>query len=144
MAPLYWLRKNAWSIGLPLGIVLLLISLGRQHEMRMEQRSSDFQFQTATLQLAFKQNQGQATTRFTDKVLEVIGHLKQVNLTEKKHLILTLSSEDQLDRILCQMRKPNRQIIKEIEIGSMVKIKGICQGKKPERDGILLTDCILL
>lgn len=90
----------------------------------------DFQVNASELMNEFQQNEATATTKYSEKVLEITGKFVAKNKLENGTDILVL--EDEMQGISCQLdsvwAKRNQATIQALVTGQPVKIKGICKG----------------
>lgn len=91
---------------------------------------ADFTVEAPALIQEFEQQEAQATTKYSEKVLEITGKLASKNQLSNGTTLLML--EDEMQGISCQLdsswSKANRSVIESLEPGSTVKVKGICKG----------------
>jgi len=78
----------------------------------------------------FVKDENTATTKYSEKVLEITGALKAKSKMENGTDLLIL--EDEMQGISCQLdsswASSNQSVIQSLEIGKPVKIKGVCKG----------------
>lgn len=88
----------------------------------------------------FLSDQSQANHAFTDKIIEVVGKVKEVSfLNNRNTLILQGPIED--SGIICDMNSDQFSLIKKLQKGQKVKIKGICKGFLKD---VIMLNCIML
>lgn len=121
-----------------IGIIVIAILAGAGIGLKMffkphaeiSKLNIDFQVNAPDLMNEFQQNEAAATTKYSEKVLEISGKLVAKNKLENRTNILVL--EDEMQGISCQLdsswAKSNQTVIQELQPGQPVKVKGICKG----------------
>ncbi len=121
-----------------IGIIVIAILAGAGIGLKMffkphaeiSKLNIDFQVNAPDLMNEFQQNETAATTKYSEKVLEISGKLVAKNKLENGTNILVL--EDEMQGISCQLdstwAKSNQTVIQELQLGQPVKVKGICKG----------------
>jgi hypothetical protein len=121
-----------------IGIIVIAILAGAGIGLKMffkphaeiSKLNIDFQVNAPDLMNEFQQNEAAATTKYSERVLEISGKLVAKNKLENRTNILVL--EDEMQGISCQLdstwAKSNQPIIQELQLGQPVKVKGICKG----------------
>ncbi len=121
-----------------IGIILIAILAGAGIGLKMffkphtevSKLNIDFQINAPELMNDFRQNETAATTKYSEKVLEISGKLVAKNKLENGTDVLVL--EDEMQGISCQLdsswTKSNPSVIQELQPGQPVKVKGICKG----------------
>ena len=121
-----------------IGIIVIAILAGAGIGLKMffkphaeiSKLNIDFQVNAPDLMNEFQQNETAATTKYSEKVLEISGKLVAKNKLENRTDILVL--EDEMQGISCQLdsswAKSNQTAIQELQTGQPVKVKGICKG----------------
>lgn len=121
-----------------IGIILIAILAGAGIGLKMffkphaeiSKLNIDFQVNASELMNEFQQNEATATTKYSEKVLEITGKFVAKNKLENGTDILVL--EDEMQGISCQLdsvwAKRNQATIQALVTGQPVKIKGICKG----------------
>ena len=81
-------------------------------------------------ELKVEQDESAATTKYSEKVLEISGHLAAKSKLANGTDLLIL--EDEIQGISCQIDNSwgtaNQSVIESLETGSQVTIKGVCKG----------------
>lgn len=121
-----------------IGIIVIAILAGAGIGLKMffkphaeiSKLNIDFQVNASELMNEFQQNEATATTKYSEKVLEITGKFVAKNKLENGTDILVL--EDEMQGISCQLdsvwAKRNQATIQALVTGQPVKIKGICKG----------------
>lgn len=91
---------------------------------------ADFTMDASTLINEFKEQEDAATTKYSEKVLEISGTLASKSQLPNGTTLLVL--EDEMEGISCQLDSNwvsnNQEIIDSLSPGSPVKVKGVCKG----------------
>ncbi len=121
-----------------IGICLLVIITGAGIGLKMffkphadiSKINTDFKVEASNLIDEFQKNENTATTKYSEKVLEISGKLVNKNKLENGTEVLVL--EDEMQGISCQLdstwAKSNSTDIQKLETGQPIKMKGICKG----------------
>jgi len=119
-------------------IVLIVIVIGAGVGLKMffkphadvNKMKADFKVEAAGLIDEFQREEEAATTKYSEKVLEISGKLASKNQLPNGTTLLML--EDEMQGISCQLDSDwvaaNRAVIESLEAGSPVTVKGICKG----------------
>jgi len=126
--------KAKYIIGIILLAILAVAGIGLKMFFKPHAEISklniDFQVNAPDLMNEFQQDETAATTKYSEKVLEISGKLVAKNKLENGTNILVL--EDEMQGISCQLdstwSKSNQPAIQELQTGQPVKVKGICKG----------------
>ena len=91
---------------------------------------ADFKVEATQLMDEFQNEENVATTKYSEKVLEISGKLAAKNKLPNGTDLLVL--EDEMQGISCQLdsvwSSANQSVIQALEPGNPVTIKGICKG----------------
>ncbi len=91
---------------------------------------AEFKLEAIQLMDEFQKEENAATTKYSEKVLEISGKLVTKNKLPNGTDLLVL--EDEMQGISCQLDSvwaaANQPVIKSLETGNPVTIKGICKG----------------
>ncbi|MBW8331372.1 MAG: OB-fold putative lipoprotein [Prolixibacteraceae bacterium] len=91
---------------------------------------SEFKVEANGLIGEFEQDENAATTKYSEKVLEITGKLASKNKLQNGTDLLMM--EDEMQGISCQLDSSwaatNQATIEALETGSSVTVKGICKG----------------
>lgn len=121
-----------------IGIIVIAILAGAGIGLKMffkphaeiSKLNIDFQVNASELMNEFQQNETTATSKYSEKVLEITGKLVAKNKLENGTDILVL--EDEMQGISCQLdstwAKSNQADVQKLQPGQPVKVKGICKG----------------
>lgn len=121
-----------------IGIIVIAILAGAGIGLKMffkphaeiSKLNIDFQVNAPDLMNEFQQNETAATTKYSEKILEISGKIVAKNKLENGTDVLVL--EDEMQGISCQLdstwAKSNQTVIQGLQPGQPVKVKGICKG----------------
>lgn len=84
---------------------------------------SDFTMKAADLLIAFESDETLANSKYLDKVIEVSGYVKKLNVDEGKTTVY-LDSDNPMSNVIFQLEEFNTSI-KE---GEKITLKGVCTG----------------
>jgi len=91
---------------------------------------ADFNVDAPVLINEFQKKEDAATAKYSEKVLQISGKLAAKNQLPNGTTLLVL--EDEMQGISCQLDSnwvaANQPVIKALQIGNPVTVKGICQG----------------
>jgi hypothetical protein len=92
--------------------------------------NTEFKLDASNLIGEFEQDETAATTKYSEKVLEITGKLAAKSKLENGTDLLIL--EDEMQGISCQLDSvwaaSNPSIIQALEPGNTVVVKGVCKG----------------
>ena len=119
-------------------LVVIVIAVGAGIGLKMffkphaniNRLKAEYKLDASSLISEFEQDENSATTKYSEKVLEINGELK--SKTKMQNGIDLLILEDEMQGISCQLdcswASANQPIIQSLEIGRSITIKGICKG----------------
>lgn len=126
--------KLKYLILTALFVVLLGAAIGlkmffKPHADIVKQKP-DFTIEATTLLSEFEEDENTATTKYSEKVLEISGKLAAKSKLESRTHLLIL--ENEMMGISCQLDSSwataNQATIEKLQHGEQVKIKGVCKG----------------
>ena len=118
--------------------ILFLILLGAGIGLKMffkphddiSKMNAEFKVEASALMDEFGKDETSATTKYSEKPIEIIGKLVAKSKLPNGTDLLVL--EDEMQGISCQLdstwSSSNQQIIQSLETGNQVTVKGICKG----------------
>lgn len=92
------------------------------------------------LTVLFLKNEEKANQKFREKVIEVSGTIKNINLLNQNSNII-LNGSHVNHNIICQIELHKKEKITKLQIGQKVNIKGICKGYLKD---VILLNCTLV
>lgn len=117
-------------------LVVILVGVGIGLKMYFKPHAdinklkAEFQVEAAKLLDEFQKEESAATTRYSEKVLEINGKLVAKSKLPNGTDLLVL--EDEMQGISCQLDSvwaaANQATIQALETGKPVTVKGICKG----------------
>ncbi len=104
---------------------------------------------TDSLQQLFKENEQEATKSYNGKILQVSGTISNIaSPTDTNIVVLLAIDSDPMSNISCQMDPAFNARMKGLSEGSIVSIKGICNGVKKDdllgSTDVLLNRCVII
>lgn len=117
-------------------LVLILIGAGIGLKMFYKQHAdvnkteAAFKVEAIKLMDEFQKDENAATTKYSEKTIEIDGNLVAKNKLANGIDVLIL--ENEMEGISCQLDSgwatANQAVIQALETGKPVKIKGVCKG----------------
>lgn len=119
-------------------LALVAIAIGASVGLKMffkphadiSKLKSEFKLDASNLISEFGQDENTATTKYSEKILEISGKLVAKNKLPNGTDLLVL--EDEMQGISCQLdsswSSANQSVIQSLETGNPVTIKGVCKG----------------
>lgn len=124
--------KHAVILILVLGIVGVGVGLKMffKPHADVNKLEADFKVLAAGLMDEFQKEENLATTKYSEKVLEIQGKLVAKSKLPNGTDLLVL--EDEMQGISCQLdsswASENQKIVQALQVGNPVTIKGVCKG----------------
>jgi len=119
-------------------LALIVVFLGAGISLKMffkphadiNKLKTEFKMEASSLISEFEKDENSATTKYSEKILEINGELKSKTKMQNGTDLLILA--DEMQGISCQLdsswASANQSIIQALEIGKPITIKGICKG----------------
>jgi len=117
-------------------VVLILVGAGIGLKMFFKPHAdinkleADFKVEATKLMDEFQKEENAATTKYSEKILEISGKLVAKNKLQNGTDLLVL--EDEMAGISCQLDSSwstvNQPAIQALETGKQVTVKGVCKG----------------
>ena len=126
--------KIKYAIILVLAIIVIGAGIGLKMFFKphddITKLNTEFKVEAAQLMDEFQKEENAATTKYSEKVLEISGKLVAKNKLSNGTNLLVL--EDEMQGISCQLDSvwtaANQPIIQKLETGNPVTVKGVCKG----------------
>lgn len=147
------MKRNIILFAGLLAIVGIVVAYMMYNKPHTDVGSSDAQFEMTADELfaAFDSDYDNARTKYEDQVILVSGQLHSLDMgnEEAPQLLLMTSFDD--GYIRCGFDASYSEIIEDIDIGTKLKIKGICKGMD-KLEGldllndidVVLSNCIII
>ena len=100
----------------------------------------DFRLPAATLSNEFENDEGAASKKYIDKVVEITGLVSEVALGSDSIVNVTLSQPDALSGVICSFQGRSIDDVK-VKKGDIATIRGECSGVLLD---VLLNNCVLI
>jgi len=119
-------------------LVLVVIVVGAGIGLKMffkphadiNKLEAEFKVEATQLMDEFQKEENAATTKYSEKVLEISGKLAAKNKLPNGTDLLVL--EDEMQGISCQLDSvwslANQSVIQKLEPGNLITVKGVCKG----------------
>lgn len=119
-------------------IILLVIVIGAGVGLKMffkphadvNRMKPDYKVEATSLIDEFQKTEDAATTKYSEKVLEITGKLATKSKLTNGTTLLML--EDEMQGISCQLDSnwvtANQAVIQSLELGKPITVKGVCKG----------------
>ncbi|MEP7321447.1 MAG: hypothetical protein ABI761_05985 [Saprospiraceae bacterium] len=88
---------------------------------------------------AFKENEGEASIKFINKVIEVSGNIAD-SKNENNQIIIQIETTDVMSTVICNLDSSETSDRKNFKIGDSIRIKGICSGYLSD---VILDRCVV-
>lgn len=126
--------KIKYAILLVLAMIIIGIGIGLKMFFKphadVNKSVTEFKVGAAGLLDEFQKAENTATTKYSEKVLEISGKLVAKNKLPNGTDLLVL--EDEMQGISCQLdsswASENQAVIKALETGKPITVKGVCKG----------------
>lgn len=119
-------------------LILVVIVVGAGFGLKMffkphadvNKLDAEFKLEATKLMDEFQKEENAATTKYSEKVLEISGKLVAKNKLPNGTDLLVL--EDEMQGISCQLdsvwSSTNQSVIQKLEPGNPITVKGVCKG----------------
>lgn len=130
---------------LPILLVLVLVVgiYGWREYHREQESTADLKisFTKSATQIVqeFEKNEITANTLYNDKVLAINGKIVQINITDTTQQII-LAGVVSSGGVVCDFESNQRAQLKELKVGSEIKVVGVCTGYLMD---VVLVRCII-
>ena len=126
--------KIKYAIILVLAVIIVGAGVGLKMFFKphadVNKLDAEFKLEASKLMDEFQKEENAATTKYSEKVLEISGKLVAKNKLPNGTDLLVL--EDEMQGISCQLDSvwsaANQAIIQKLETGNLVTVKGVCKG----------------
>lgn len=126
--------KIKYAIILSLVVIAVVAGIGLKMFFKphadINKLKAEFKLDAGSLISEFELDENAATTKYSEKILEINGELK--SKVKMQNGIDLLILEDEMQGISCQLdstwASANQTTIQSLEIGKSITIKGICKG----------------
>ena len=126
-------------------LLLVLFCLGAyfvKHQGVMFSKNTSITNRTSSDSLIsfFLHNEKEANTRFTNKAIVVTGKIKEINYLNNRYTIIVYTPYKD-HYILCDVDPDQNELLRNLEKGEIISIKGVCKGFLKD---IILLHCTLV
>jgi hypothetical protein len=131
-------KSKSMKIKYAIILVLVIIVIGAGVGLKMffkphadvNKLEAEFKMEASKLMDEFQKEEATATTKYSEKVLEINGKLVAKNKLPNGTNLLIL--EDEMAGISCQLDSSwsavNQSVVQALETGNQVTVKGVCKG----------------
>ena len=120
------------------GILVALYMYNLQHK-DLQKVSPDYIMTATDLQEAFEDDETVATSRYTQKIIEVSGIIESVKPGEDKTISIALKTGSDLSSVICTFQSVSDP--SEFKIGEQIIVRGECSGFLMD---VLLNNCSII
>ena len=114
------------SVGLILAVALYLYINHKPH--RDVAAEEAVKIKSSELFKAYETNEKKADELYLNKVLEVSGEVGEILEDTKGAGVIILKGENDFFGVKCALQADQKNKLKKVEEGSVVKVKGLCTG----------------
>ena len=130
---------------LPVLLLLVLFCLGAyfvKHQGVIFSKNTSITNRTPSDSLisSFLNNEKEANTRFANKAIVVTGKIKEINYLNNRYTII-LHTTYKDHHILCDLDPDQNELLRNLEKGKTISIKGVCKGFLKD---VVLLHCTLI
>ena len=132
-------KKKILLVIVVLAIILVIVGYNMYNKDHVDVISTIAFEEVSAIQLIdyFNEDEEGATSKYIDQVLQVEGTILNIEINNNVTTIF-LESDDMMKSVSCEM---DGTIKDGVEIGSIVRIKGICAGSLMD---VVLVQCKLI
>ncbi len=105
----------------------------------LESTTPDYTVTSPVFFAKFNDNEEAANQQYLGKVIEVSGTVENITVEENGQLSITLSGDDMFG-VSCKMNADSEQLVKKLNKGDGIVVKGLCSGKLMD---VVLVNCSL-
>jgi len=91
-------------------------------------KKSELQITAHDLLADFMHDEQKGNEKFTNKIIEVSGTLKNVKKTEEGYQAVITSATDLDATVVCNFEKLGPGLLDTLSIGKSITVKGVCTG----------------
>ncbi|MFW5645632.1 MAG: OB-fold protein [Bacteroidota bacterium] len=137
------MSRNVIYIGVAIILVVAIIAvyfyqLGHDDLSRLKPA---YEITAETLYFEFSENEATANEKYLDKVLQVTGILKDMEIKSDSTWNLVLKTSDPHGSVVCSFDDYTLPKQHLLEAGNMITVRGICSGMLMD---VLLNNCVLI
>lgn len=102
--------------------------------------STEISTDSQKLTASFISNENDANLIYKDKIVEVVGVVKEVTFLNNRNTIV-LEGENKNSSVLCDMQSDQLRMVKNLKKGQKIELKGVCKGFLKD---VILLNCMLI
>lgn len=120
--------------------VFVVYKMYNQPHVNVAKKRSDVSVTADNILEDFSSNESVANSKYLEKIVEVTGIVKAINVEEKKGIV-SLETDDEFSNILCHLSIEETKKIDILKLEETITIKGICTGFLMD---VILVKCIII
>lgn len=137
------------SVVIPIVKPLVDLVSGFEKHQNVDESKPAFTLTTSDLQGAFVKDEAAAKTTYEGKVVQVNGTVSSIaSPTDTNVVVLLAIDGDAASNVSCQMDPAFNSRLNGIAAGSVISVKGICNGSKKDdlfgSTDVLLNRCVIV
>ncbi|RKN05057.1 hypothetical protein D7035_21570, partial [Aquimarina sp. AD1] len=102
--------------------------------------STEISTDSQKLTASFINDENDANLIYKDKIVEVIGVVKEVTFLNDRNTIV-LEGDNKNSSVLCDMQSDQFKMVKNLKKGQKIELKGVCKGFLKD---VILLNCMLI
>ncbi|MFW5820193.1 MAG: OB-fold protein [Bacteroidota bacterium] len=137
------MSRNVNIIGIAIILVGVIVAiyfynLGHKDLSRV---NPDYSITAEELYYEFSENEETANEKYTGKVIQVTGILKDKGITSDTSLNLVLKTSDPPGSVICSFHDSGKLKEDSLKEGQEVTVRGVCSGMLMD---VILNNCVLI
>ena len=136
-------RKLKIIIGLVLIVIIVsIIGINKYNKPHVDVRNSDvaFTFIPEKLINEYQQDEGLATKKFANQILQIEGDTYTIS-TLNGNSIITFNNETLISSVICHLQPEENNKILNLKKDQYITIRGICTGYLLD---VVMVECVLV
>lgn len=125
---------------LALAVVSVGVFMYFREPVNIRGEKADFQLEAYQLMAEFRRDEGRASARYVDRVLEVSGVVSELQ-TIGNNINVLLTTGHKLSVVNCSFYPEEVNSVRSLHVGDKVIVKGKCTGML---DDVVLNNCSLV
>ncbi|MBK9478207.1 MAG: hypothetical protein IPP56_08805 [Bacteroidetes bacterium] len=121
------------------GAVFVLFKINHK-TFNIASQKPDYVMSAARLFNEFELVEATANAKYEDKIIEVVGSVREVKQTMDNEIIVLLASGNTMFSVRCKLATSEKLVAMDIQENEEIAIRGICKGMLLD---VLLEECII-
>ena len=122
-----------------IGGVFIFFKINHKN-VNMASQKPDYVVSASRLFNEFELVEATANAKYEDKIIEVVGSVREVKRTIDNDIIVLLASGNTMFSVRCKLASSERPFAMDIQENEEIAIRGICKGMLLD---VLLEECII-